>query len=273
MSAIAVKILPAGGWGEILIPEPGSVTVIAFLVTVALSLFLTKRTGLDMRASFWACVYGVVGALLGGWLWTLMLGPHSFFAEVMRSSLLGSDKSMLGAMIGASLAAGLYLRVSRNPLLEYADTLVPALFIGYVVVRLSCLLAGCCYGSPTDLPWGIEYVRGSEVFQAQVAAGLITPMASQSLKVHPVPLYHAAIGLFLYWATRRARGRPGLPIVIAFAGYGALRFQLEFFRGDALQLWHHLDLNHLASILLVLAGSGYWILQTRQRTLSVHVES
>ena len=38
-----------------------------------------------------------------------------------------------------------------------ADMAAPGLALGYGIARFGCLLNGCCYGSPTDLPWAMRF--------------------------------------------------------------------------------------------------------------------
>ena len=33
----------------------------------------------------------------------------------------------------------------------------PGIALGHVIGRFGCLLAGCCYGLPTELPWSITF--------------------------------------------------------------------------------------------------------------------
>jgi prolipoprotein diacylglyceryltransferase len=83
--------------------------------------------------------------------------------------------------------------------------LVPAL----AVARLGCLAAGCCWGTPTSLPWGL------------------TP-AGGTLPCHPTPLYEIA-GLLLLGALLARLPERYVPAPFA-VGFGALRLAIEPFR-------------------------------------------
>jgi len=99
--------------------------------------------------------------------------------------------------------------------------------LGHVVGRMGCLLAGCCYGVPTSLPWGITF---SDPF---AAANVGTPL---HVALHPTQLYDAAaefvILLLLLGTERRGRKFHGRTFWIYILLYAVSRFTIEFFRGD-----------------------------------------
>ena len=60
------------------------------------------------------------------------------------------------------------------------------------LTRFGCLMNGCCYGRPTNLPWAIHFPVGHETYPNGV---------------HPTELYESFLGLGLYaalaWFYRR----------------------------------------------------------------------
>ena len=47
----------------------------------------------------------------------------------------------------------------RVPLLATADLVAPSLMLGLAIGRIGCLLNGCCYGGPCELPWAVTLSR------------------------------------------------------------------------------------------------------------------
>jgi phosphatidylglycerol:prolipoprotein diacylglycerol transferase len=97
--------------------------------------------------------------------------------------------------------------------------------------RLGCLLAGCCYGRPTDVRWAVAFNDPASA----------VPEVWRGLPLHPVQLYEAAgeavIALALWRLVERGDGsRPGVVAAAYFAAYGVLRFLIEPYRGDSVAL-------------------------------------
>jgi phosphatidylglycerol:prolipoprotein diacylglycerol transferase len=114
--------------------------------------------------------------------------------------------------------------------------LLPGLIFGHAIGRVGCFLTGCCYGSQCDLPWAVQ-------------------MAGEFR--HPVQLYEAfalfILGTFsLKWIERK---KSSLHIITDYLMiYSALRFILEFFRGDEIRgvFWQSLSTSQLISLALFL---------------------
>jgi phosphatidylglycerol:prolipoprotein diacylglycerol transferase len=202
--------------------------IAAILLVLALSLWLAARRGLEAHSMYWAGVCGIVGALAGGRMWPALAG-----LAADGTFDWSGPRGVLGAFLGAFVAAAGYLRWRRRPVLEYADAAVPAVAIGYAVARLGCLLAGDDFGIPTDGDWGLRFAPGSEAYAAHLARGWIAPGAALGLAVHPTQLYHVVAGiagfvLLLRWQPRW----PGSRLAAAMAFYGATRLLIQVVRDD-----------------------------------------
>jgi prolipoprotein diacylglyceryltransferase len=129
----------------------------------------------------------------------------------------------------AILAVGAaVLAISGRPVLGYLDTL--ALGIGVVLAlgRIGCTMAGCCHGKPARA--GIRYGL------AHVANGLDARYIG--IPLLPVQLAEAGLVLALVAAgtAEITSGAPaGTALVTYVSGYSALRFALEFARGDSVR--------------------------------------
>jgi phosphatidylglycerol---prolipoprotein diacylglyceryl transferase len=93
------------------------------------------------------------------------------------------------------------------------DYLVPGIALGIAIGRIGCFLRGCCYGTVTTLPWGVDFGDG--------------------LRRHPTELYEAALclGWFVFSRTR-PKTDTGVQFDRFLLGYFALRFFLEFIRTE-----------------------------------------
>ena len=159
-------------------------------------------TGPWLAMIAWVFTCAMVGSHLA------MLGSEDWTAALSRGCLPHTtDKSFLGMVAGGIIGVAVSRRLLRLPL-AVGDAFALALPVGLLVGRVGCLLRGCCFGSPTSLPWAISYASGSFAQNLQATNGLVAP-ASPSLPVHPVQAYEMMLllGLFaaLLWARRRLK--------------------------------------------------------------------
>jgi phosphatidylglycerol:prolipoprotein diacylglycerol transferase len=157
---------------------------------------------------------------------------------------------------GAASAAAFYLlRTDRFPFWKAADMAGMVVPIGLGFGRLGCLLAGCCFGTPTDAGWGLSFPPGSPASEAQHKTGLLGSVGFSSLPVHPTQIYEAAgslaIAAFLilhFHARKRYDGQ----VFLAFTAlYAIVRFVLEFFRDDDRGGLFGLSTSQIIGLLLI----------------------
>ena len=104
-----------------------------------------------------------------------------------------------------------------------ADCLAPALALGQGIGRWGCFFAGCCYGKPTPLPWGIRFKDPAS-------------LAPLGVQLHPVQIYESIgdllIAGLLWLMLQRRREAHGDIFWLYVLIYGTLRFAMETLRGD-----------------------------------------
>ncbi len=94
-----------------------------------------------------------VGATFAAKLPFLLFGQWQYIGW---TSWLGDGKTLLWGLAGGY--AG--VEISKSMLgirTRTGDTFVVGVASAISLGRIGCLLFGCCYGSPTDLPWGIAF--------------------------------------------------------------------------------------------------------------------
>ena len=108
-----------------------------------------------------------------------------------------------------------------------ADLFAPGIALGHVIGRFGCLLAGCCYGRQTHVPWGVTFT------DPVAAANAGTPLG---VPLHPTQLYDAGaellILIFLLVFERKGRPFPGRTFWLYMLLYAISRFVVEIYRGD-----------------------------------------
>ena len=145
-----------------------------------------------------------------------------------------TGRSVLGGIllcIPGILLAKKYLRFKADMMDAFALVLPLAL----VVERFGCLIAGCCYGAPSRLPWAIQYGNTSQAFTQHVHDGLLSADSPLALPVHPVQFYEVlcCVGIVVILTQlRKTMKAPGNLFLASLSLYGVVRFFLEFLRAS-----------------------------------------
>ena len=181
-----------------LVPTGTTLLVLAILVVVWVMVIRGRRVGLAPPAIVGASLSGVLCGLMGARLFHLLQHlPQSLESPTAWLNLWGGTTSW-GAYLAGTLGFSLYLRLRRAPIPPHLDLLASALALGPLVSRWGCLLSGCCFGRPSDLPWAITYPSHSYAYLAHLDAGVIDAAATCSLPVPPVQIYASLAALALW---------------------------------------------------------------------------
>lgn len=240
-----------------------SLALLAIVTTVIVMTTAVWRAGLSRRRALEGEMWGLLGSFWGGHLLVVLSNPSLILDDPLRLlNFLDGAKGVFGAFLGAALFGSLYLLLyRRQPVLAYADAAVPAVMLGYAVARIGCFLNGDDFGTVTSVLWAVQFPPGTEAYAAHLNRGLIEAGASLSLPVHPTQLYHSAAGLVLFLLLTRWQGTwSGSRVALAMAGYGLLRFTIEWFRGDVSPVLGPFHASHLFSLAFIMgAGLLWWV--------------
>jgi phosphatidylglycerol:prolipoprotein diacylglycerol transferase len=141
-----------------------------------------------------------------------------------------------------------------------ADLSAPGIALGQAIGRLGCLSAGCCYGSPSHLPWAVTFT--DRYAYDNVGVPLNTPL-------HPTQLYEsiATFVLFIYLMWRLSRKHFTGQIILEYLIlYASLRFVIEFFRDDdrGFVLRGLLSTSQFIGVLTILGAVGLFFYLRRR---------
>jgi phosphatidylglycerol:prolipoprotein diacylglycerol transferase len=207
----------------------GVLLAAAYLLGLQFALVRARQRGLDGQRVMDLGIWIIVSALVGAKLLLLVVDFREFTTR--PGDLIGLARSggvFYGGLIAAVVVALIYLRRHRMPLWTTTDVFAPGIALGHGVGRMGCLLAGCCFGRPTDVPWAITFTNPA------AAANVGTPLG---VPLHPTQIYDAlaelAILVFLLVWERRGRPFPGRTFWSYLLLYAISRFVIEFYRGDS----------------------------------------
>jgi len=210
--------------GTFVLHTYGVVLMLAFLAALERTYGVAKRRNdpqllpdnvLDV--GIWMIVIGVIGARL----MFVIIGWHDYrYAPDFPANTFKvwqGGLSFHGGLFGGAGALIGYCLLKRISILKMADLFAPSLMIAYVIGRLGCLLNGCCYGAPTNMPWGMRFFDD----------GRWTPPS------HPTQLYASVLSLFFFFGLVWLEGRRtyyGQVICWYFLLAATERFLMEIWR-------------------------------------------
>jgi len=232
--------------GPITVYTYGVLLAASYLLGLRLAMSRAKRWGLDANRVLDLGIYIIIAALVGAKLLLLVVD----FDQFRRSpgellSLARSGGVFYGGLILAVSVAFWYIARHRMPFWTTCDVFAPGIALGHVTGRLGCLAAGCCYGRPTDVAWGITFTN-------PLAASVVgTPL---NIRLHPTQLYEAGaelLILILLLITER-RGRPfsGRTFWGYMLLYAISRYIIEFYRGDPRGMLLGMSTSQVISLVL-----------------------
>jgi phosphatidylglycerol:prolipoprotein diacylglycerol transferase len=214
--------------GPITIYSYGVLLASAYLIGLWMAVRRANAAGINGNSIMDMLIWVIIAALVGAKALLFIVDFRHFTSSWQDfTTLLRSGGVFYGGLIAAIVVCIWQLRKHRLPLWPCADLFAPGIALGYMVGRLGCLMAGCCYGKPTDVAWAVTFTDPAANFNVG------TPL---NIPLHPTQLYESAAGLVIFLLLLILEKRQG-----HFAGrtfwsfaflYAVLRFIIEFYRGD-----------------------------------------
>lgn len=205
----------------------GVFLALAFLGAIMVTVRLGARDGLPRERIYDLCLWMLLASLVSSKLLMLLTEPEyrAHPAQLFSLDFLRSGGVFYGGLIGAVVTGYFLMRRFKLPWWKTADACAPGIALGNVLGRQGCFAAGCCWGKPTTLPWGVKFTElGHEI------TGVPT-----GVPLHPTQLYESfamlIVFFFLLWLHRRRRFSG--QVILAYALlYASIRFAIEFLRDD-----------------------------------------
>lgn len=221
-------LIAYGGWH---ISTYGATVAVAYLIGILWLKTQIEPMGLT-EDKFWTLIYMLFfGAIAGGKLLFMVVEWRSFWSgELGLLSDFRFGFVFFGGLLGAMAMGAWAKHRLKFKYLAMADYFGVALPMGHWLGRLGCLGAGCCYGRPTSLPWGIK--QGGEFSS--------TPEELWGVPLHPTQVYEslANIAIFVFLLrfvlpkVKNGRFVPGTVFLGYVFLYSLTRFFNEYFRFD-----------------------------------------
>ena len=187
--------------GPVTIYSYGVLLAAAYLLGLWLAVRRARAAGIDGNRIMDLLIWVIIAALVGAKALLFVVDFEHFTSSWQEfTTLLRSGGVFYGGLIAAIVVCIWQLRKHRLPLWTSGDLFAPGIALGYMVGRLGCLMAGCCYGKPTDCRVGRDLHRSGGELQRRHAA---------QRPLHPTQLYESAAGLVILVALLLLEQRAG----------------------------------------------------------------
>lgn len=241
--------------GPVVIPSYGALAAAGVLLALLLAQRTARMTGAAPNQVWNLCVVALCAALVAARLALIVVNWRGLLHHpvwVLGLAMIHHPLlAAIGAVVGA-LAAFVYARWQRMPLLAAADALAAPVALAIAFEQLGALLAGSEYGTETAVRWAAIYNHPLALRWSGTPLGI---------PLHPVQAYAAltflalATFLVLWMPMRRQQGDIA---ALGLLGGGFLLFMTEIWRdweGRGAVLDGALDAPQIAAVVLVLAGA------------------
>jgi len=258
---IAIDINPvAFAIGSIEVRWYGIMVALAVLtVTLWMIREVRKGANLSLDSALTAALVAIPSGVIISRL-LHVVDKWGYYSQNPGQIIGASGLTIYGAVLGAALGIWICSKFSNFRFGYFADLIAPGIILSQAVGRIGCTLNGCCYGTPTSLPWSIIYTHPDS-------------MAPIGVAVHPTQIYEIIYNLIVFAVLLKLRGRfkpDGSLFLIYLSLYSVWRFSISFLREESPFLFGLPQAQVIAIIVLAIAIS---IMAFRTRWVKVEADA
>lgn len=213
--------------GPLSIHTYGVMLAIGFFVGIMLAMRQAKKEGVSHDKILDLGLIIILSSLIGGKILEIAVNYKYYFdnpKDILSSLRFGGV--YYGGLIMAIIVSLWYMKRKKLPVWKVCDIFAPSIALGVAIGRWGCFFAGCCWGKPTELPWGVTFTNP---YTHQIVG---TPLNEV---LHPTQIYHSLTNLFIFFvliAIRKKKSIEGELFWLYILFYSVSRFFLEYLRGD-----------------------------------------
>lgn len=240
--------------GPLALRSWGFMLLIGFVLGYWLAVKRAEKYNIPKAVLLDLALYLLLAGIIGGRLVYVLLNINFYAHNPLQIiAIWNGGLSFYGSLGAGVLTTIVFCRRRGISFFRIADLLTPSLALGYAFGRIGCFLNGCCYGVPTNLPWGVRF-----------------PGVFFGEPVHPVQLYASASNfLFMFvllWFDKRKKAE-GHTFALYMMLYSFYRGLAEILRkgATAQTLFDGITQGQVASVVLFFIGVYLWLrLQKRK---------
>ncbi|MGD2125838.1 MAG: prolipoprotein diacylglyceryl transferase [Desulfobacteraceae bacterium] len=244
--------------GPLTVHTYGFFVAVGFTAALLLTIKIGKAEGMKaqqvMDMAFIMILWAIIGSRLMYVLINLDYYKNHFLDifKVWQGGLVFS-----GGLVAVAVAMSWYLKHHHLSFWKTGDLWAPGLALGQGLGRIGCFMAGCCYGKPTDVWWGVVFSHPNS-------------LAPLNIPIHPTQLYHALGGFIIFGvllfihARKKFVGQVFLWYLIL---HSTSRLLIERFRADERGIIPNSDMavtQLVATVILIASVAALFFLKSRK---------
>lgn len=255
-------------FGKFTIPLYGPVFMIGFGIAYLIALKIAPKYQVSREDLSFCTIYAAIGLIIGAKiLFFISKLPNIIIHFDVYLKYLSMDWMaalnyafgglvFYGGLIGAVLGGYRYCYHFKLPFAPYIDIYAPLIPFIHGFGRISCFLAGCCYG--------IEYHGfGSVTYPANEYIPELSAVPRFPVQLLEAGMNYIFSGI-LFMLIKKKKCKSGQAMGIYLLYYTIARFLLEWLRGDTLRgVWGFFSTSQIVSFLLLPLGivliRGNWL--------------
>ena len=241
---------------------------LCILLGIFAGLIITNRRLVARGAEPWVvldiALFAIPFGIIGGRAYHVITHPDDYFAgqDILRVFYIWEGgMAIFGALILGAVGAYIGSRVVGMRFWAFADAIAPGLLVAQAIGRFGNWFNRELFGTPTDLPWGLEIESTNPAFPIGLPEGTL---------FHPTFLYEAiwnVIGaLVIIWLGRRVTLQWGKQFGLYLIWYGIGRIATETIRLDPSETFLGVRVNVWGAVAAALLGVLIIVVQSRRHT-------
>jgi len=208
--------------GPLTLHTYGLLMAIGFIIGLLIAIKTGNRHGMDAQQIMDMGILLIISGVIGSKITYVLMNLSSYIENPLDMNLWQGGFVFSGGLIAAIIVIFFYIRRHKMNMLMMGDIFAPSIAIGQAFGRIGCFMAGCCYGKPATVPWGVIFRNPNSI-------------APLNIPLHPTQLYDSLsnISIFIILMILNARKKFNGQVFLWFLiMHSTARLLIERFRGD-----------------------------------------
>jgi phosphatidylglycerol:prolipoprotein diacylglycerol transferase len=245
---VSFKMLPdLFSIGLLTIHTYGIFVALGFTAAILVTIKLGESQGFPAQQVVDMAFIMIVWAIVGSRAMYVLINLSFFITHPLDTMKIWQGGLVFsGGFLAVTPVMAWHLRRRHLSFWKVGDLWAPAIALGQGIGRIGCFMAGCCYGKPTDLPWGVVFKNPNS-------------LAPLGIPLHPTQVYDVLAGIVIFLILLIITSRKkfeGQVFVWFLILHSTARLLTERFRGDDRGMipWAEMTATQLLAVLILLSA-------------------